>query len=567
MRRRLLRARPLVSFFAFQDVITAVTGIILLVALLMALQIARPGESSTAAGADRLRLRDALQQEATALAARVAAEGAGQAAGDPEASGASANNLQQLAEHLEAENARLAAESGGMTARAGEGLDLEGLERRNEAAAAQLRNVQESTRQLVAQVEEARRILEQGEASVLEELRNSEDLWLIPERSKTAKEPVLIAVYEDRFTLQPVDARQPREHRRKGGAAGNLEAALRDFDPAKQFLVFYFRPSTLDDFETITAQARKQRFEIGYDLVEEDSQVRFAVAPEVELPAPPSQPPASEGPADGSPASGGGSPAPGGGSPALGGGSPASGGGSPTSGGGSPAPDAAEPVDIAKEMDSRGKPSGSGSGFFITPQGHLVTNHHVVVGAGTIFVGNKEAGWRRAVLMAGDEKLDLAVLRVTGEAFPALPVARSEEVRLGQSVAAIGFPNVQLLGVSPKLTKGEVSSLAGIQDDPTFFQISVGVQPGNSGGPLFDSLGNVVGVVSGKINQDLVFAMTGTLAENINYAIKSSVLLDWLSQSRLPDLALPQVQKEVPAKFEDAVAAAERAAVMILVFP
>jgi S1-C subfamily serine protease len=70
---------------------------------------------------------------------------------------------------------------------------------------------------------------------------------------------------------------------------------------------------------------------------------------------------------------------------------------------------------------------------------------------------------------------------------------------LGNSVATVGFPNIEMQGFAPKFAKGEIASLSGIQDDPCYFQISVPVQPGNSGGALVDERGNVVGVVSAKL--------------------------------------------------------------------
>ena len=87
-----------------------------------------------------------------------------------------------------------------------------------------------------------------------------------------------------------------------------------------------------------------------------------------------------------------------------------------------------------------------------------------------------------------DEANDLAVLKLNGGTYPALPVAPSRKIRLGQAVATIGFPNVEIQGFSPKVTRGEISSLNGIGDDPRAWQVSVPVQPGNSGCIAPDSL-------------------------------------------------------------------------------
>src|SRR5207245_863278 len=109
----------------------------------------------------------------------------------------------------------------------------------------------------------------------------------------------------------------------------------------------------------------------------------------------------------------------------------------------------------------------------------------------------------RATLVKPDPANDLAILKVTGPTSP-LPLAPSRSVKLGQAVFTIGFPNPDWQGVQPKLTKGEISSLAGMRDDPRHFQISVATQPGNSGGPLVDERGNVVGIVAMQANQTLI---------------------------------------------------------------
>jgi hypothetical protein len=113
--------------------------------------------------------------------------------------------------------------------------------------------------------------------------------------------------------------------------------------------------------------------------------------------------------------------------------------------------------------------------------------------------------------------------------------------------------------------KGEIASLSGAGDDARYFQISVPVQPGNSGGALVDERGNVVGVVSAKLNASAALAMSGTLPENVNYAVKSSYLLSFLES--VPDVA--SKLKEASAKekkFEDVVKEAEQAAVLVLVY-
>ncbi len=138
-----------------------------------------------------------------------------------------------------------------------------------------------------------------------------------------------------------------------------------------------------------------------------------------------------------------------------------------------------------------------GTGFFITDSGHLLTNHHVIEDASkvTVFIGGDSLPAR---LIQAEPSLDLAVLKIEKQ-VKSIPLASSKGLRMGNAVFTIGFPNTQLQGVRPKYTNGRISSLSGIQDDPRKVQITVPIQPGNSGGPLVDERGNVVGVVSSSL--------------------------------------------------------------------
>ncbi|HZL35230.1 MAG TPA: trypsin-like peptidase domain-containing protein, partial [Tepidisphaeraceae bacterium] len=117
----------------------------------------------------------------------------------------------------------------------------------------------------------------------------------------------------------------------------------------------------------------------------------------------------------------------------------------------------------------------------------------------------------------------------------------------------------------PKLAKGEIASLSGAGDDPRYFQISVPVQPGNSGGALVDERGNVIGIVSAKLDAAVALTASGALPENVNYAVKSSLLLSFLES--VPDVAA-KLKEPVMAdrKFEEVVRSAQDAAVLVLVY-
>jgi len=209
------------------------------------------------------------------------------------------------------------------------------------------------------------------------------------------------------------------------------------------------------------------------------------------------------------------------------------------------------------------RPESSGTGFFITEDGYLITNEHVA-GNGALVRLVTAAGILSAKVVKVDAANDLTLLKAEGK-FEALPVISSRSARLGATVATVGFPNIGLQGFTPKLAKGEIASLAGVQDAARFFQISVPVQPGNSGGALVDERGNVVGVVSAKLSARAAFVATGALPENVNYAVKSSFLLSFLES--VPDVAAKLREPETKErKFEDVVKSAEQAAVLVLVY-
>ncbi len=208
-------------------------------------------------------------------------------------------------------------------------------------------------------------------------------------------------------------------------------------------------------------------------------------------------------------------------------------------------------------------PRASGTGFFITADGFLVTNEHVVRDAAQVRLVTS-AGLISAKVVKVDAANDLALLKAEGR-FAALPVAASRGVKLGGTVATVGFPNIGLQGFAPKLAKGEIASLSGAGDDARYFQISVPVQPGNSGGALVDERGNVVGVVSAKLSARAALASSGALPENVNYAVKSSYLLSFLES--VPEVSAKLKEPETKErKFEDVVKSAEQAAVLVLVY-
>jgi S1-C subfamily serine protease len=203
---------------------------------------------------------------------------------------------------------------------------------------------------------------------------------------------------------------------------------------------------------------------------------------------------------------------------------------------------------------------GIGSGFFVTKDGYLLTNHHVVDGAQKIEV-HYQGQVFQAKVAAEDQTNDLALLKVEGGNFESLSISRRETADLGQEVFTIGFPNIQMQGIEPKYTDGKISSLAGMQDDPSEYQISVPVQPGNSGGPLCDSHGEVVGIVVARLNDMAMFETSGMVPQNVNYAVKSRLAARLLES--IKSLTPPPSQVGRP---ENAVKTVEKAIAMLWIY-
>ena len=176
----------------------------------------------------------------------------------------------------------------------------------------------------------------------------------------------------------------------------------------------------------------------------------------------------------------------------------------------------------------------TGSGFVVSTSGHVVTNQHVVDGCVGDIQGNLtgEAPVKLR-LVSSDETNDLALLQAPGS-FKDVASIKATAVRSGESIVAIGYPFHGLLTSDFTVTTGIISSLSGVLNNTRFLQISAAVQPGNSGGPLLASSGEVVGVVAAKLNALKFVKATGNIPENINFAIKTGALRDFLDNSVVP---------------------------------
>jgi S1-C subfamily serine protease len=168
-------------------------------------------------------------------------------------------------------------------------------------------------------------------------------------------------------------------------------------------------------------------------------------------------------------------------------------------------------------------PVSTGTGFFITRQGHLLTNAHVVENCKSVSVTPLGGAATPASIVSSDRTNDLAVLS-TGSAPRAVAALRGQPVRQGEAVVAYGFPLSGALSSGGVTTSGSISALAGMRDDTRFLQMSAPVQPGNSGGPLVDMTGAVVGIVSSRLG-----GRGAQAAQNVNFAIKTEVVRTFLA--------------------------------------
>jgi TPR repeat protein len=214
--------------------------------------------------------------------------------------------------------------------------------------------------------------------------------------------------------------------------------------------------------------------------------------------------------------------------------------------------------------------TGWGSGFFITSSGYIVTNNHVVAGTDKVEITDLHGKTYPAKVIRVDRTNDLAIIKAEGD-FPPLAIARSSTVRKGDPVFALGFPQPDLQGVAVKLTEGSVSSLSGMRDEPHHFQISVPLQHGNSGGPLLNSDGVVVGVVVSKLAPRQIRNVS-EIPEAVNYAVKSNYLFELIdTDPNIPGELRPPPAAKSKTKDErlaDVVARTEPSVVLITVnFP
>ncbi len=185
------------------------------------------------------------------------------------------------------------------------------------------------------------------------------------------------------------------------------------------------------------------------------------------------------------------------------------------------------PVPPGEERKEKG--FSTGTGFFVSRDGYIISAFHVIQDAKEVAVVLRFGDILRATVKGIDDANDIALLKISRSAKP-LAVVSSRAVAVGDQVFTIGYPLIDIEGQEQKTTFGHVNALSGIQDDVRFVQIDVPIQPGNSGGPLLDSRGRVVGVVTRTLDPAVLLKQSGIVPQNANYAVKSDYLLPLMSR-------------------------------------
>ena len=207
-------------------------------------------------------------------------------------------------------------------------------------------------------------------------------------------------------------------------------------------------------------------------------------------------------------------------------------------------------------------PISSGSGFFVNNDGYIVSNYHVVemcqyVGASV------EGDLLNVKIIASDITNDLIIGKVEELSNNDFLALSSDGAFLGDNVIAAGFPLAGTLSDNLKVTRGIVSSMSGLENNYSEYQIDAAVQSGNSGGPLIDASGNVVGVVVSQLNKYAILQQREIIPENVNFAVKSQNVGVFLSANNI-DFVSKNSQRVVQNR--EVAKSAEESTVMLICY-
>jgi S1-C subfamily serine protease len=175
----------------------------------------------------------------------------------------------------------------------------------------------------------------------------------------------------------------------------------------------------------------------------------------------------------------------------------------------------------------------TGTGFVVDTTGMVVTNYHVVQACGNVSFLLGDSLSSNASVVASDPVNDLALLKLSHGTKAAAVFQEPEKLRAGDDVIVFGYPLLGQLASSGNLTRGSVTALSGLRDDARYFQMSAPIQLGNSGGPVLNQSGRVAGIVTYKLNAARELKTTGDISQNVNFALKTSMLRAFLDGNRV----------------------------------
>jgi S1-C subfamily serine protease len=173
--------------------------------------------------------------------------------------------------------------------------------------------------------------------------------------------------------------------------------------------------------------------------------------------------------------------------------------------------------------EGRQRTSSIGAGIVVSSEGQVLTNNHVVRDCASVFVEDSKRSRVPARVLGVDAKNDLGLIRAETHFSNVARFRANAPILAGEAVTVIGYPLAGILGTEPNVTFGYVGAVTGIGGDTATFLISAPVHKGNSGGPILDQNGDVIGVVSSKLNAIAVEKKTGDLPQNISFGIKGEV--------------------------------------------
>jgi len=269
-------------FFAFQDIITSAMAVVITIVMLLALDMGEPGQASPgepdAGGLLTQQLEKLLDELSRANTALRTAQDTSSAAkldpaivrGEIETLRTELAGIRAISQTGEKDLTDAQRHDDTQIVRS----DLEKKKAALAAAAKQLAQSEAEAARSLAEMKRAEEALRAKEGQLLAEQAKKNELWLIPDRSKTNKEPVLAVVTADGVVLQRFDHPEKAEIRGRG-LASQFEGALKAYSKLDQYVVFYFKPSGVDHFQELTDSAKSAGFEIGYDAVREETSINF----------------------------------------------------------------------------------------------------------------------------------------------------------------------------------------------------------------------------------------------------------------------------------------------------